>query len=73
MGLVRAKFVVENKSQNEEGFTVTMRAVCDGSKENEEFFKYTPSGQLDIGLLKPETAAQFDVGREYYLDFSPAE
>jgi hypothetical protein len=44
-------------------------AVCTGSKENEEFFKWTPSGSLKIGVYKEDV---FQPGKDYYIDISEA-
>lgn len=70
---VRAKFKVESvREAAEEGLSdVSMTAVTSGSPENEEFFKYTPAGSLNLGLVNPETAKFFVPGEEYYLDFIP--
>lgn len=37
--------------------------------ENKKFWKYTPSGQVNVTTV---TDGTFEVGREYYLDFNPA-
>jgi len=42
-------------------------AVTCGSKENENFFKWTPSGSLKIGVYKNDI---FQPGKEYYIDIS---
>lgn len=52
--------------------TVKFTAVADGSAENKEFFRWTPSGQINIGTLNPAAWKQFELGREYYVDFTPA-
>lgn len=74
--VVRAKFKVNsyetNLQKNEECRTVKLSAVSDGSEENKRFFKFTPNGQITIGLLTPEAWQQFELGKEYYVDFSPA-
>lgn len=36
---------------------------ADGSPENKQFFKYTPTGNLQVGT----TRVKFEAGREYYL------
>ena len=46
-----------------------MYAVTDGSPENKEFFKYTPSGSLKVTTINMEA---FEVGKEYYIDITPA-
>lgn len=70
--MVRAKFYVESKTQFRDGYRIKMNPVVSGSAENASFFKYTPSGNLEIGTINPEAAAGLEVGQEYYLDISPA-
>ena len=74
---VRAKFVVSAKEQsfvnvNEIQTTIKMRPVYGGSPENEKFFKYTPGGHVELAVLPVAVADQFELGKEYYLDFTPA-
>lgn len=69
---VRAKFKVVDKHDGENGSQIRMEAVTSGSAENDSFFKWTPSGQLSMGTINAEAAKQFEVGKEYYLDFTPA-
>ena len=52
--------------------TVKLTAVADGSEENKRFFKWTPSGQISLGVLNPEAWKQLELGKSYYVDFSPA-
>ena len=45
---VRAKFKVTEKEVDEHGCgDVRLEAVTSGSPENDEFFKWTPSGESD--------------------------
>ena len=67
---VRAKVTCTSKT--EEG-AVEFRTVMEGSKENEQFFKYTPAGQIRLEVLNPAALDQFEQGKEYYVDFTPAE
>lgn len=69
---VRAKFKVESKSEDGSGFSVLLHPVIGGSEENESFYRYTPAGQIQLSTINAEAAAQFEVGREYYVDFTPA-
>lgn len=39
--------------------------------EDQRYAKATPSGQLTIAVDNPAVA--FEIGRAYYLDFTPAE
>lgn len=75
--MIRCKFIASKKTEvatttgNE--FQVEMTAVTDGSEENQEFFKYTPSGKIKLGVLEPKQADKFIVGDEYYLDITPVK
>lgn len=67
---MRAKFSVTRVEQELEGYKVTLVPVYSGSKENREFFQYTPFGKIEIGLISPSIALR--VGHDYYVDFTPA-
>ena len=71
--MVRAKFKCVDKSGSENDTQIKLEAVTSGSEENKTFFKYTPSDQISMGTINKEAAAQFEVGKEYYIDFSPAQ
>lgn len=67
---VRAKFVCNEVAKNMYGSTrVSFHPVTNGSKENEQFWKYTPAGKIEMQIDNPEAAAQFEVSKEYYVDF----
>lgn len=71
----RAKFRCVSKEggvENPEG-EVVLEAVVGGSPENDQFFNYTPYGQLRMGTVNAAAFAVFEVGKEYFLDFTPAE
>lgn len=76
---VRAKFTVTEKAQRKYGAdgvlqtTVKMSPVTSGSDENKEFYQYTPSGNIDLGTVNPSVVDAFEIGKEYYVDFTPAE
>lgn len=74
--MVIAKFVVskyETSLQNKEELrTVHLSAVFDGSPENKQFFKWTPNGRIEIGMLNEAAWKQFPLGREVYVDFTDA-
>ena len=42
------------------------------SEENKAFWDATPTGSLQLGVVNQEAWKQFDLGKEYYLDFTPA-
>lgn len=76
---VRAKFTVTEKAQRKYGAsgelqtTVKLSPVTSGSDENKEFYHYTPSGSIDLGTINPQVVDSFELGKEYYVDFTPAE
>jgi hypothetical protein len=54
------------------GTEIALMAVYSGSEENKKHFQYTPNGSITLGILNPDTAAMFEVGKDYYVDFTPA-
>jgi hypothetical protein len=71
---VRAKFRVSkvDPRTDSQGGNVTLEAVTSGSVENDQFFKWTPSGRIDMGTVNQSAFAQFHEGDEVYVDFTPA-
>ena len=75
---VRAKFLCIEKGET--GYSagnktsklvlVPVTATCE---ENKQFFSYTPTGKLELGIVNPNAAARFEVGKEYYVDFTNPE
>ena len=70
---VRAKFKVTEKAITEAGERIKLQPVTGGSPENESFFKWTPYGEISMGTVNSEAAKQFEVGKEYYIDFTRVE
>jgi len=71
---VRAKFRVGAKNATEgNGDTIYLTAVTGTSEENNDFFKWTPAGQITLSTVNDRAAAEFEVGKEYYVDFLLAE
>lgn len=68
---VRAKFQV---TKREAGGGVTLEAVysSDENHENKAFWEATPSGKLEMWINVPDAASFFELGEEYYLDFTKA-
>jgi len=70
---VRAKFKVTSITESTGSLkTVQLQPVVSGSEENKQFFKYSPSGQISLGVMNPDAAAQFAVDQEFYVDFTLA-
>ena len=53
--------------------TLNFTPVGDDSPENKLFWDATPSGSLQMGTLNPEAWKEFELGEEYYLDFTPVK
>lgn len=75
--MVRAKFKLQEmkivaSNPDEVSAVMTFNAVYGDGKENKEWSKYTPSGQLTMTVTNPGAVSKFQVGCEYYLDFTKA-
>lgn len=70
---VRAKFYVYSVTRITGGnVSVVLQPVTSGSEENKSFWKYTPSGKLEMQMSAGIAAADaFEPGQEFYLDFTP--
>ena len=51
----------------------TLHPVTSGSEENDKFFKWTPGGAISLQIVNPEAAKEFQVGKSFYVDFTPAD
>ena len=77
---VRAKFYVsevkQSLYQSQQSGTITtikLMPVTSGSDENKEFYRWSPSGSIDLGTVNPAVVEQFHIGDEFYIDFTKAE
>lgn len=78
---VRAKFTVvaikrQKYGRDQEVHTVEMSPVYgngDANHENTKFWQATPQGRVELGCVNQAAAEQFELGKEYYLDFTKAE
>lgn len=71
---IRCKFVCKKveKSDGVEGvnYVSHFEPVIGGSEENDTFYRYTPGGDLSLGVHKEN---HFEEGAEYYVDLTRAE
>lgn len=58
--------------RNVEMRTVVLGPVMGGSDENKRFWDASPSGEIRLGTINPDAWKQFELGKEYYIDFTPA-
>lgn len=49
--------------------TIVMSPVC--GPDNKEFWQATPSGKIELGCANLQAAEEFEIGKEYYIDFTP--
>lgn len=70
--MVRAKFRCTDVQPQEDGSlqTASFLPVTSGSKENEQFFKLTPGGNILLSVVSPSVSNEFEVGAEYFVDFT---
>ena len=52
---------------------VSMHPVYSDSEENKTFSDATPSGSVQLTVSNKNAWGFFVTGKEYYLDFTPAE
>ena len=75
MSKVKAKFNVAEltKYGNGGGGKVVLMPVVGNTEENKEFWKYTPSGKIEMQNDNPEAHKQFEEMSEIYVTFEKAE
>lgn len=81
---VRAKFRCSQKTITDAGWrspdgkkappveAVVLVPVSGDSPENKTWSMHTPSGRLEMSITNPEALNQFELGLEYFVDFTPA-
>jgi hypothetical protein len=70
---VLAKFKVGSITDfGHDNHNVNLSPVTTGSKENESFSMYTPSGKIEMHITNPNCIGFFKVGKEYYVEFKEA-
>lgn len=68
--MVRAKFTCGSVKQGVGWREIEFLPVVGNSIENDEFFKTTPAGKITL-VVKNE-GVNFEVGKDYYVDFNEA-
>jgi hypothetical protein len=63
---------LENASTTKEVANIELLPVTGGSEENKSFFKSTPNGKIELRVLNLAAAEMFEIGKEYYVDFTVA-
>lgn len=73
MDNVRAKFRVYSIEETPHGKRISLSPVTSGSEENDKFFAATPGGSIRLEVVNKTAADAFELDKQYYVDFSPAE
>lgn len=71
--MVRAKFRCTSHTVEGDGAAIVLQPVTGGSKENDSFYRYTPAGEIRLTTINQDAAKQFEVNKEYYVDFSAVD
>lgn len=75
---VRAKFKVQSitRQANWNGpgelHSIKLNPVTSGSEENKQFYAATPGGEINLSVVPASVGEQFNIGGEFYVDFTPA-
>jgi hypothetical protein len=70
---VVAKFFVQEitrRASAPDAAEVTLAVVSRG-EENKSWSRYTPSGQIKMGIMNAAAAEQFVLGQEFMVTFEP--
>lgn len=74
MSTTRAKFYCGEKRELPGQTDVKLYPVCpsEPEDENRSWWEATPAGAIDLTITNRPAADLFEVGKEYYVDFTPA-
>lgn len=70
MSNTRAKFSCVEITPQQDTYKIRLTPVYSGSAENRDFFAWTPAGEIVLQVVGGQTAGQFKVGHDYYVDFT---
>ena len=68
---VRAKVRCNAKTEYDVHFTTVYEPDEQRDNENVRFTKATPWGDIHLGIDNPAALSQFEINKEYYVDFTP--
>lgn len=69
---VRAKVTCDGIEGNEVKFRTVYEGDMSKDTENARFTTATPWGEIKLGINNPAALEQFEAGKSYYVDFTPA-
>lgn len=81
--MTRAKFYVQSKKEFADfsGMVGATEVVLfpvthdlqNPESENKRFWTATPNGKITMTITNAEAADTFEMGKQYYVDFTPAD
>jgi len=71
--LIRAKFQCQKVKKESYGEVIELQAVYSEEGDNKSWSEATPSGSVNMVISNEAAQGLFEEGKEYYLDFTPAE
>ena len=75
--MIRAKFVLSEETRvnwNSDARKLVFSAQYDqNTPEDQRYSKATPTGRLEMQVDNPAALEQFQLGKAYYIDFTPVE
>jgi hypothetical protein len=71
--MIRAKMQVQQVVKTLYSETVKLTAVCGGTPEDNSFSKATPCASMEMTIDNPDAQGKLVPGKNYYLDFTPAD
>lgn len=54
-------------------YEITLSPVIANTPENAAFFAATPAGSIVLQTIRQNAADQFEIGAQYYVDFTRAD
>lgn len=69
---IRAKFTCSSVAKDSSGNETSVFHAAHG-EENKQWSKWTPSGNLSIGISVEGAQGQFTPGKSYILELTPAD
>jgi hypothetical protein len=69
---VRAKVRCDSLDGNTVRFSTVYEPDEARDPENARFTQATPWGSIELGIDNPRAREQFEPGKQYYVDFTPA-
>lgn len=73
--MIRAKFKVVETRQVDygSGKQEVVKLSAASGEGNETWSKWTPSGSIEMSITNPDAVNQLELGKHFFVDFTPAD